>query len=456
MNLTFLFISTVLLNCCTLKTSATDLDIKAFNDENQRKTNKLKLPDLNADVLYLMLEQISVMDTLNLLEAIPFGTISSVAVAIYRKNYRNSKVELYVEKMNLIETEFYVDDNRNYIKICTCETVLKFIRHFGEAISTLQFNTQLFSREKASIINQYINKYGSESIKSLNLGLIYENSLEQFTVPFKEVENLYIGIDTTYEQEFKTGNLRLNQQFPKLHRFNLSIYNDVNMSFIQYNFPQLKHLKLRALSFLHNGTDHIAIFLAKNKQITNIDLLHVQDDYIRVVNKMLPQLESVTFHGLDGGNETLQFENVQQLIVLTRFVKSVEKLSFPRLQSLKMEYPLRPNEWDSFFKNHTDLTQFHLMKCSVYDEVKLKRFVARLTNLVELTVEYDNKWDVNTHKIRNIFKHHNKLMKLTMVCFKANRKLQTEFFDEMQTNFGNEWHIQEINGNSTGILFEKD
>lgn len=216
MNFVFLLLFAVLLSSCTLRTSASD-DIDASNNGNQPKRNKLKFTDLNDDVLYLILEKTSL--TLNLLKAIPSGTISLVAVAVYRKIYRNYKVEFYIDKMNYQLKEFHVDDDRNYIKICTCEAVQQFMKHFGDGIRTLQFNTQLFDKEKAVIISQYINKYGRKSINNLDLGLIRKNSFMKFIVPFEEVEELSINIDKPYEQEIRTGNLRLNQQFPKLRRF---------------------------------------------------------------------------------------------------------------------------------------------------------------------------------------------------------------------------------------------
>lgn len=387
-----------------------------------------------------------------MLEAIPSPIVSSVAASVFRQKYRDYET-IISDRMNYIEKEFEIDDNSKRIIIRTFAISLKFIKHFGYVVRQIKIQNQFFNQEKAATVNQCINQHGSDSLVHLDLNHIKDDTFEQYSIPFKNVESLSFIIDPSYFHEANPGILNLNEIFPKLRHLNLFVTENIDLKFLQYEFPQLIDLKLKVFFFVRNGTDHVAKFLEKNQQIRSITLLYHQDDYVRVISEKLPNIENVTFQGFDAGNETLCFENVKNLNMDTEFPKLVDKLLLPQLESLEIYYSWKPKEWITFLKNHTNLKRLHLKGYPLHKPVKLGEFIAALGDLIELTVEYEYEFEINAAKIRNIVESHEKLTKLHF--YTSDVKLTDHVLNEIQRNFENDWLIQYSEGKIVEITLER-
>lgn len=459
MNIVYLLLILGLFCNMSAANASSNDDTETLNVKNRPKRTKVKFTDLNPDVMYLILEQTSLIDTMNLLEAIPCQTISSVACSIYRRNFKDLQVQIYVDKLKNPKKTFKIDEKFQCLAIGTMDTILKVLKHFGSEIRSIYFRTQVFDRDKVDIISQHIGKYVHSSLEHFKLDQIHDNSFVYFRMPFERVEMLTYQVDNRTIK--RHGSLPLNKIFPNLQILVLFVEHDVDLSFIQCQFPHLKSIFLIVEAYPQKKNDYVAAFLKENPQINILILQHIDHGYIETANQFLPSLKSVTLRAFDGGNKIIRMENVKHFVMDTTVPRSVHMLSMPQLQSLEINYSWKPHEWIEFLNNHTHLTRLHLRQCSPDDNVYWREFVANLTNLVELRVGFIKQFNINVEEIHSVFEDHPSLIKFMLTIPTANSKhLQMEFLDELRTKFENyertlKWYILDFNTKTAKVLFER-
>lgn len=115
---------------------------------------------------------------------------------------------------------------------------LDVIKNFGESIHKLRvFSTNLLGEDDSAALCQRINDHCSESLTSLYLGIIHENTLAQFKKPFSNIESLYFHLGTKISDTI----LPFNEIFPKLKKLSLTFFEDaVDNEFYVDEWPQLE------------------------------------------------------------------------------------------------------------------------------------------------------------------------------------------------------------------------
>lgn len=407
---------------------------------------KLKLSDLNEDVLYLILDCMHFMDLLSIVEAIP--NLSSLAISILRQRHYGVDICNAYPDDDFYGRKFSDDLIDRRFKINNFQLSLRVLKHFGSAIKWLRIQNGFILQQKADIIADSINKYASESLTSLQLGSVYTDTFHRFTVPFKNVQELSFTIETkTLANDFKP----LNQTFPNVQSLNMYLRSNVNTSFIDCKLMQLKHLFLGVTDEAWPQREHFENLMRRNQQIRQIELRFLPQNYIEVVNAILPKIENLTiFDNFDIGNNQIHFENVKFFDLSSQSSRSIVNLSFSHLEILKAHYSSKHfQEWIDFFNHNKNISELHLYEHFDDRTVPLMELTAILRNLSALSLELNN-W-ISVETVCQFIEHNNKLKHFQFV---TPRFVESDAI-RLKERFADEWHIQEIGNNWTGLSFER-
>lgn len=409
-------------------------------DENQHKNHKksTKFTDLNIDVLLLIVEFLSLPELLHLAE-INDG-LNSIASDVFRRKYRNYEIEvLRLANGDDVEERFHLYAiNHKQIEITDYHMALKVFEHFGRAIRKLSISANM-CKHHSIVIDQMINRYCSESITHLDLGFIEENTLQQFTAPFKAVESFTCYI---YKEIQPAKILPFDKLFPKISHLKLTLSADIEYTFIDCELPHLQHLDVNLdYDRANKRGKQIEGLLRKNKQIKSIEIRDFPTDYIKEIKYYLPNLENLTLNEFDIRNETIQLENVKHLKLRTSHPKSIDKLSISSLESLDFMYKEELfGEWVSFFRNHSFLGILHITTCNYLNVEHFMELMAEVSHLVEMKLKTIGYFSAET--IVKIIRNFKQLM-----TFELSLLIYGQCdFNILQKQFENEWIIEVHSG----------
>lgn len=234
--------------------------------QNRNERTKLKLIDLNFDVLFLIFEHIDTLDMLSMVEICP--KLTPIAATIFRGKYQ--KVEVADAFTTDIFKPQFEDKNNKSTRIRNYELILRTLQTFGHVIKHLKLDGMaIVFRERKLTIMQFINKYTSESLTTLKIHYIKEDALAQFTIPFENVRELSVKIDIL---GLEVNVLPLSQIFPKLKKLTMHIQVDLfvknlDLSFIDCEFSQLEYVYLIIGKRVEQRRDQIVSFLGNNSQV---------------------------------------------------------------------------------------------------------------------------------------------------------------------------------------------
>lgn len=167
-----------------------------------------------------------------------------IAQGAFRRKYRNYIVRIQQTERNTpfnMEPAFSENSDKNHIDIYDFKMSVYILENFGQSISQLEIRNTGISNDHSAAISQLINEHCTESLNHLNLHFIKADTFQHFTAPFKNVKNLILNIGYNQPQ-IKSGNLSLNQLFPRLQVLRLSIHAVIDYSFIDCQFPHLEDL----------------------------------------------------------------------------------------------------------------------------------------------------------------------------------------------------------------------
>lgn len=395
---------------------------------NKKGKNGINFMDLNTDVYYEMLDSMNMDDLMNMMEAIP--QLSPFGVSIYQKRYKDVIVTI---RGALITKNPGMDFLKfgNSPELCfkTQEVILKVLKHFGCVIQRLYVESRLISHSIVETINinQYINKYTSASLVHLDLNEIDYEIIDQFTVPFRNVESLNFTVLIDM-RTISTRNITLNDLFPKLKKLKMELWADIDYSFIVCELPQLQHLTLHIYNWKRQH--QFDSLIRKNPQIGSIDVRYSPLDYIKFISEQLPNVENLTLFEVNiSGNDTVQIENVKYFSYTfpdaLDDTYSFEKFSFPHLNSLKLQndynnFAQFVSRCDEFFRKHSNIIKLHYVIYLPCDN--LLALELTLPNLVEIVFECTYYTDAD--KVIEFLGKHEKLRKFEMKC--ANGTINIE------------------------------
>lgn len=385
---------------------------------------KAQFSGLNDDVLYIIASQLKLMDLLSLAQV--NSGLSAIAGSEVRCRYRrHSKLEIIIR--GYIGT---YNEDQNQLTIQDAQMALNVLKYFGKYFAVVAFNfNDSINSSDLNQITQYLNIYCAKSLAQLELDMTH-NLLGKFEKPFEAVEELMICLTVPASNE----TIRMNDLFPQLRRLKLrSGFNSVNYDFINSTFPYLEHLHVFTF-----GDEDVREIIRRNPTIRSIKPQARHPSLIKFISQYLPNLENLTiYHAL---NEGVRFENVKCLEFMTNDMVSIEKLSMPQLESLKMSYnPSFSEKWMEYFKNNTQLRRLFIVGNPLDSSIVLRDvnlFTADLPDLIDVTFQI--KIDTQIDSIIAFFENHRKLISLKIADVHFDTKKQ----QILQRRLGNVWSIK--------------
>lgn len=414
------------------------------NITNGIGTHETKITDLNGDVLFLICEQLELKDLLNLAQA--SAKMSPFAEQTFRWKYGNHFIGITMSESNR-RRKFGRTIDVKRIDISDFQLALDLLQYFGHLINHLHVGNKFIPNEKAAAINQAINKYCSKTLKQLDLDFIKEDTFKHLNTSFETVDELTFGVDL---KRINSGIVPLNELMPNLIRLKLNLYSAIDYSFIDKEFRHLNQLQIFTTSEAWTRKTQIKIegFFRKNPQITTIDMAAFPDEYIIKINQLLPNLHSLTIDAFDI-IDTVEFEHVKHFELVVISPVPIDKLSFPRLESLKMGFFTESSDqWAAFFRRHQSVSRLFIDNAF---SIPLVEFTANLPNLNDLTLQNIIMCDSFTIKdICEFIRGHammTKLQLLNIIYYFKEGDLEN-----LQERLGNDWHVLQSEYN---LLFER-
>lgn len=423
-----------------------------LNIRNGTEGGKIKFTGLYIDVLLHIFEYLDLNDLLNVAEA---NSKLSIPASMA---FRSRKAKLVITGANSkrrITHDYDYNPFTDNFEINNFKLILKTFKHFGGAIQRLDIIVNYISNEtRAAIINQCVNKYASKSLNQLSLGSIYKDTLDQFTVPFEAVENLLIGIGKGVNEN---RHLPLNELFPKLRSLNLLLHTNTDYSPIVCEFPLLNNLSLYMSEDAWRREAQIFELLGKNRHIQSINVEFHRGAFVRfdlkLMNQLLVNLEHLSVGNFNIGNESVHFEHVKRLRWERSNSTSIDRLSFARLESLKID-EYRRHEfqvWSEFFRKNVNLSRLHMCLLDETGYLQLVDLTSNLPNLTKLTIIqcYDM---IYIDVIGQLINNHRNLEKL---IFWTDKSIKNEV-NILREQFANEWNIKDVEfARWDGVSFER-
>lgn len=388
-----------------------------------------QLSDLCADCLYIIFDDLDLMDLINIVQ---FNeTLSPIVAESVRRNYGNYRLQFC---RTLRKKQFFITDSQDEptIQVENFELISTILTHFGRTFHDIQIINPNLNAEDTKLLYKMVNEHCSESLVRLNLGSVEVAAFEKLTKPFENVKQLIFSLRGNQAQ----NEIRpFNELFPKLHELSLTLYSDLDYSFLDCELPSLEYIPdfgITDLSFRRR--EQIEGFLRKNPQIRGIHTnFKFPADFAKFLSENLPNVVSLTLDTFDIGNDAVRFGKLKHLVLEEKNVKSIEKLSLPQIQAFEMFYSSNVHGAFEFFRRHVLLSKLVLNWQESDEHGQLDDFAELLPNLTDLQIDFP--LDCNAESFSKFSRFHRKLMtfriRITRSCSRA-----------IIERFKNEFHIE--------------
>lgn len=423
------------------QTSTSNVSVSLSNHEISNVRAKFKFTDLFTDVQYLILEQLEIEDLIFLADTGP--TLSSLAVDVYRRKYRNKKMYIFSARddwRNSVRQIESVEVGSKFLYFTYLEMILKMFKHFGHMIKDIKIINFNINSDKSAIISACINKYANESLTHLTISSCREATLKQFTTPFTNLEYLSVRTDII---EINKTILPFDYLFPQIRRIELELASKSNYSFMDCHLKHLEHLSVSIYREATQQLHQIEGMIRRNQQLQSIKFGTFPANFVNVIHQILPNLSNLTIKYLNISNENEMIYPHVKHFILTHLArdnpKSVAYLSFPKLETIKMIYESTSfNEWMYFFARHQNISKLYLEQNEYIHQmqVPLVDLTAHLQNLIDVTIRVQ--LYLNIDVINQFFEAHQHLRKF--IYMRVN--FQTEEEQQLRMRFEHDWDIE--------------
>lgn len=412
--------------------------IEEFDDE--------KIQNLNTDELEIMFTRLEI-DQLAHMAAVDdrFANVAKKELAKRCPDFQLQIIWAHIGQ----DPKFSVKNSVKWLSVNEYKLGLKLLKYFGELFPVLGIHNNNFEPERAAVINRYANKYVSQYVTQFKLNVI-DGTLEQYTNPFTAVKQ----VESIIKAETFGDVLPWSRLFPNVEKLQLTLPLEGKFGFIDCELPNLQELTV-VFDDESNGTrwqrnEQIEGLIRKNRQIRYLKTDFCPKDYIKVINHLLPELETLILYKMHILNEEgVHFETVKRFVLLSNHPVGIDKLSFKSIESLRCHYsPKLFDSWLAFLKNHPNLFRLHLVEDTSSDQsIQLEELTSVLPNLVEVTMQYTNY--ISREAISTFIKTHDKLMKFSFF----SRSFEAPDFDILRERFSDDWEIDRSHVSRPGLLF---
>lgn len=241
--------------------------------QNVYDVSRSDLGKFNDQEIYLMLNGLDNLKAL-LNAAKVNSRVNSIACDVFRSKYGEYDVLIW----DLAQDDYDIEETdvgeKTYKTITIKDNQMKIdmLRYFGKCMRSLKIEGYEMSDEQSRTLNRMANEYASESLTSLRVFSVKKDTFEQYTRPWKEVENFTF---TCFAEGLnETSIIPFNQLFPKLKNLKAVLTSNNDYSFMNHYYPNLKSLDItwNRKSGNNYGNRIIEDILRKNPKVKNINL----------------------------------------------------------------------------------------------------------------------------------------------------------------------------------------
>lgn len=425
-------------------------------DSSEVEEPNVNLFDLDDRALYLIIDELSFVDTINLASLHP--TLSDVANDVFRDKKTTDELNIMSHILAPHMSHRPIQDHQygqtGPIRVSKVPTALRILETFGSAIGKISINYNYIKLRDRITITRFLNKHTAKTVKYLELRPINQAVLNELKTPFKQLEDLNVG----FHSQRPGSSKRWNHLFPKIQRLSLTISPVSVFDLVDCQFPRLKHLGLRISKPAWSKADQIENLVKVNPTVESVELdsFYTQAFVDRMLEH-LPKLENLTLSSWYIEGDSVKIENVKNLNVATSNAKTINKLTLPRLESIQMHYSSNHSEkWVEFFAAHPQLLRLHMVESFTSNELPLNNFTMSLPNLNDVTFLYTTK--IPLDNIITFIDNHAALQQFSF-AYQVLEVLVKEFENDtkkLKERYGENWTIKDFGyeGNK-GLVFTR-
>ena len=343
------------------------------NGEPRRKVQRLdntnapnapepkSITNICYDVLERIFEYLDFASFLNVADTCK--RLQIAAIAKFHDDHCNTQITLTDAPLNRIT--YSRDDSE--IRVCGLKYCLPFLRIFGGKCLSLSISSSLYGH-----LEQYITKYCANTLASIDFNSEHALKIHNFTKPFKNVQDVYIGFSDLGQSLSLVRNL-----FPNVYQMEwYGISFDENFSAV--SFPELKDLAINGYqNFTMNGLSNL---LHANRQLNSLRVLfpvRFESITLRTITNMIAENPLITNVWISSRpeinvstNELWQFANERPSMI---------ELNLPR-------YTIEVDDVVLFIRQMHSLKQFWF---KLKDHNECDRLVNQLNNEWKHTIYVD-------------------------------------------------------------------
>lgn len=404
--------------------------------------------DLNEDVQLIILENLRAHDLFQIAET--NHHMETLAGIVFKKKHAG-KIVKFMDPFNLYVEEL-LHDYDDIIYVQRVERMLSILKHFGHLILKLSFENNVVRKlsedqlNSIRMVNSLISSNCADTLMEFKTYDCLDDVFHGLTKPFTKVENV------TLHGEFKRlGNSDFNftDLFPAVKRLSLSSDAFVsNISLIDWNLTQLKHLKVHFYrnNPLHFTENDFEVIIKKNPQIQSLIVDKCGQRFLSAVNEFLPDLEYLELvdynkfkHPTEPG---IVFKNVKTLAIYGNLDDLLLNLHFENLIELRVDsFQTVRCWWIDFAKSHPQLKKIDL-KLGCIDTIGVSQFSAANLSLDEVSLCFCT--DVEDETIVSFVKDNEQIKKISFNKFYSNEPL-IPIADAVAEQSGGKWAITTLN-----------
>lgn len=325
--------------------------------------------------------------------------------------------------------------------------ILNVLKYFGDSIKKLAIFTAFVPDGGIhKSVGQMINEHCSETLVELEVLHFYADVFKYFTKPFRAVESVAFGhVINVDERDY----LPMSQLFPNLKRLVLILDQMLNSSYIVRHLPHLNYLMIKDKSY-QSSVDGDAAGLEKliklNPQIRNINFESVESPRVKFVSEHLPDLDSLSLAGVDGGNQ-IHFRNVTKFVM--RGIPSF--IRFDYLQEVHAICLTECNRWIDFMQKHP-MVEVLSVSVPELDAETFTIFTTHIPNVRVLTIKSQSEechW-IKPENLINFLNKHNNLQRFSI--FGLELTTNQSIFERLHEKLHMKWFIKR---NGPQFCFER-
>lgn len=362
-----------------------------------------------------------------------------VATEVFQKKYADKLISVFGPKF---------DANSNTtVNIRNLNVASKTLEYFGHKILKLKItleNSIPCDSFDTKEINKFLSHVSNGRDSLISFELSYAScAMDIFNAikgPYTKAEHVVISVQRT---ELKTGNIRLNEVFPKVLNLTLAFDEVSDVTFVDYQFRHLKMLTVGGWASQDFASKSFEGLLEKNAEITAFGIITPTRKALEVISKHSHSLKQLTIVDdlLEEFNyDKINFENVEILEIVDNYdCHSLEKISFKKLKELTFTNSSSVHNdvcFDFIFTYENIIDKFTMRPLN--DEQLLK-LIRNYTQLSEANFEF--KVDVSAESLVKFVQKSPMLNKLT---FSRPGNLG-EFLKKLAEELGGDFNIVPLN-----------